>query len=115
MLLYALAHCSEAPEFRLSYTVSDPEGAKNILLGRAVADAKDKAAVLTGAGGVTLGEMQSIDYSWGEINIECSPMRGNMLMEACEAPLAKGMSYDLDIEPDDIDLSDTVTVIWEIK
>jgi len=23
-------------------------------------------------------------------------------------------SYDMDIEPDDIDVSDTVTVVWEI-
>ena len=41
-----------------------------------------------------------------------SPMRGAMLMECCEAPMAK--SYDLDIEPDDIDVSDTVTIVWEI-
>ena len=24
-------------------------------------------------------------------------------------------SYDLDIEPDDIEVSDTVTVVWEIR
>ncbi len=27
---------------------------------------------------------------------------------------AGGASYDMDIEPDDIEISDTVTVIWEI-
>lgn len=26
----------------------------------------------------------------------------------------KGASYDMDIEPDDIEVSDTVTVLWEI-
>ena len=111
-ILYALAHCSVRPEFRISYTVKDPEVTKNLLLGKAVTDAKEKAAVLTQAAGVALKDIQSIDYSWGEINFEYSPMRGDMLMECCEAPMAK--SYDLDIEPDDIDVSDTVTVIWEI-
>ena len=111
-ILYALAHCSVRPEFRISYTVKDPEATKNLLLGKAVTDAKEKAAVLTQAAGIALKDIQSIDYSWGEINFEYSPMRGDMLMECCEAPVAK--SYDLDIEPDDIDVSDTVTVIWEI-
>ena len=75
-----------------------------------VTDAID--VVLTQAGGVTLKDIQSIDYSWGEIDFEYRPMRGNVLMECCEAPMAK--SYSLDIEPDDIDVSDTVTVVWEI-
>ena len=111
-ILYALANCSVKPEFRISYTVRDPEAAKNLLLGRAVADAKEKAAVLTQAAGVSLKEIQSIDYSWGEIEFEYSPMRGAVLADCCTAPMAK--SYDLDIEPDDIAVSDTVTVVWEI-
>lgn len=111
-ILYALANCKVRPEFRISYTVKNPEATKNLLLGKAVADAKEKAAVLTQAAGVALKEIQSIDYSWGEIDFEYSPMRGAMLMECCEAPMAK--SYDLDIEPDDIEVSDTVTVVWEI-
>ena len=112
-LLYALANCAVRPEFRISYTVKDREAAKNLLLGKAVADAKEKAVVLAQAGGVTLKAIQSIDYSWGEIGFESRPMRGDVLMERCEAPKAKG--YNLNIEPDDIDVSDTVTVLWEIE
>ncbi len=112
-ILYALANCRVKPEFRISYTVKDPEATKNLLLGKAVTDAGEKAAVLTRAGGVTLKDIQSIDYSWGEIDFEYRPMRGDVLMECCEAPTA-AKCYDLDIEPDDIDVSDTVTVVWEI-
>ncbi len=112
-VLYALANCSVHPEFRISYTVKDPEAAKNLLLGNAVADAKDKAAVLTGAAGVTLKDIQSIDYSWGEISFECTPTN-RMLMADCEAMPVEGAAYAMDIEPDDIDVSDTVTVVWEI-
>ena len=63
-VLYALAHCPVQPEFRLSFTVKDPEAAKNELLGKAVTDAKTKAAVLTRTAGVALKDIQSIDYSW---------------------------------------------------
>ena len=80
-VLYALAGCSLKPEFQLSYTVSDPEAAKNELLGRAVRDAKEKAAVLARAADVPLGEIQSIDYSWGALNFESQPMNRAMLAE----------------------------------
>ena len=112
-VLYALAACPVRPEFQISFTVKDPESAKNLLLGKAVADAKEKAAVLSGAAGVALKEIQSIDYSWGEIDFEYRPMNGALLAEKC---LAEPMDarYDMDIEPDDIEASDTVTVIWEI-
>ena len=112
-VLYALANCQVTAEFRISYTVKDPEAAKNLLLGKAVADAKEKAAVLTRAADVALKDIQSIDYSWGELDFEYRPMGGNVLAEKrLAAPM--DASYDLDIEPDDINVSDTVTVVWEI-
>ena len=112
-ILYALANCPLNPEFRLSYTVKDPEAAKNELLGKAVRDAIAKAGVLTAAAGQKLGGMQSIDYSWGEINFEYSPMREDCFCEKLMAPTSGG-SLDMDIEPDDIEVRDTVTVVWEI-
>ena len=99
---------------QLINTVKYPEAAKNELLGKAVKDAKEKAAVLISAGGVTLKDIQSIDYSWGEIEFEVSPM--NRLMKDC-APVpadCEDACFDMDIEPDDIEVTDTVTVVWEI-
>lgn len=110
-ILYALANCPVNPQFRISYTLKDPEAAKNMLLAKAVADAKEKAAVLTKAAGVTLKDIQNIDYSWGEIDFEYRPMREEL--KKCVSPI-QSSSYDLDIEPDDIEVDDTVTVIWEI-
>ena len=115
-LLYALANCNVKPEFRISYTVSDPEAAKNELLGKAVADAKEKASVLTESAGVALKDIQSIDYSWDELDFEVRPM--NRMLKSDGGMLASmaadSGSYDMDIEPDDIEVTDTVTVIWEI-
>lgn len=112
-LLYALSSSPIRPEFRISFTVKDPEAVKNELLEGAVHDSKAKAAVLARAAGVTLKEIQSVDYSWGEINLESRPMN-RMLMADCTAPMAAKECFDMNIEPDDIEVSDTVTVVWEI-
>ena len=113
-ILFALANAKAIhPDFRISYTVKDKEASKNELLGKAIADAKAKAAVLTSAAGVALKDIKTIDYSWGEIEFEYSPMRGDMLCKAAMVDESCG-SFAMDIEPDDIEVSDTVTVVWEI-
>ncbi len=111
-ILYALANSSLHPEFRISYTVKDPEAVKNELLGKAVQDAVAKAEVLSSAAGLKLGEIQDMDYSWGRIDFEYK------VMDKFDCP-APGMAedaynYAMDIEPDDIEAQDTVTVVWEI-
>lgn len=111
-VLYALAHCPIRPEFRINYTIKDTESAKNQLLAKAVADSKEKAKVLADAAGVRLGEIITIDYSWGEINFVSAPMKRGMALERNRCMEAG--SYEIDIEPDDIDVTDTVTVVWEI-
>ncbi|MBR5381508.1 MAG: SIMPL domain-containing protein [Oscillospiraceae bacterium] len=110
-ILYALANGKLRPEFRISYTVKDPEAAKNELLGAAVADARAKAQVLAEAAGVTLGEIRRIDYSWGRIDLEVRPTNGVLMSKACRDEAA----YDIDLEPDNIEVTDTVTVLWAIS
>ena len=77
----------------------------------AVNVSKEKVSVLTQAAGVTLKDIQSIDYSWGEIDFEYCPMNRMLMADECPADpmVAEGASYDMDIE-----VSDTVTVLWEI-
>lgn len=115
-VLYGLANSPLHPEFRLSYTVKDPEAAKNELLGKAITDAKQKAEVLTSAAEITLKAIQTIDYSWGQINLEVQPMNRMLMPQACceEADAAYG-AYDMNIEPEDIEVADIVTVVWEIE
>ena len=108
-VLYALAHSAAEPELQIGYTVRDTEAAKNLLLEKAVADAKAKAEVLSKAAGVTLKAIRSIDYSWGSMEFAVRPM-SRML---CDAESCND-SVDLDIEPNDIEANDTVTVVWEI-
>jgi len=112
-VLYALAHAPVSPEFRINYTIKDVEAAKNKLLGKAIADSKEKASVLTEAVGVKLGDIVTIDYSWGDKEFVSEPMVRNLAAPMMRS--AKADSYNIDIEPDDISVTDTVTVVWEIR
>ena len=107
-VLHALSQAEFAVEIHIGYTVSDPEAVKNELLGKAVTDAARKAEVLSRAAGLTLGQIQAVDYSWGEMDIE---LRSAELSSKCVEPLGAPMAG---FEPDDIELEDTVTVLWEI-
>ncbi len=111
-ILFALSKSKIQPEFQISYTVKDPEKAKNELLSKAVQDAKEKAKTLTEAAGVELKELIEIDYSFGQLNLEVRPV--NRLMKA-SMDKAVEESYEMDIEPEDIAVSDTVTILFEIS
>lgn len=111
-LLYGLAHCSKTPKISVEYFVSDVESAKNELLKNAINDSAAKAEVLAKAAGVALGEIVSIDYSWGEVDFVTSPVRD--FETVCTRAVGETASYDMDIEPEDIEKTDTVTVIWKI-
>lgn len=113
-VLMVVSRCSGEPEFTIQYTISDPEAAKNELLARAVADSMAKAKVLSQAAGVELKQVLTIDYSWGEVEFTARPMNEMMLTKYCCADGAAPDSIDLDIEADDIDVTDTVTVVWEL-
>lgn len=113
-ILFALGESPVRPEMHIGYTVSDPETVKNELLGKAVGDAKAKAAVLTAAAGVRLCELLSIDYSWGQLDLEVRPMRKAVMMDACAGASAEN-ALELDLEPEDVETSDTVTAVWRIE
>lgn len=110
-VLYELSLCSVKVEFSIDYTVKDKDAVKKEVIKRAVENSREKAEIMAIAAGVSLGEVQSIDYSWGEIDIRTSPVDKLEVRKS----YALEPSYDIDIEPDDIDLADTVTMVWEIK
>jgi len=112
--LMAVAHCPGQPEFSIQYTVADLEKAKNELLAKAVADSKEKAVVLCQAAGVQLKNIMSIDYSWGEIDFVTKPVNEMMLCDYNAKAMRSVESIDLDIDPDEIEVTDTVTIVWEI-
>lgn len=110
-VLYELSKSKTDYEFSINYTVKDTESAKNKLLAKAVEDSKTKAKILAKASGVLLGEIISIDYSWDEIEIYSNPI-DDFAINGAQSFDSK---IDIDIEADDIDLSDTVTIVWMIQ
>lgn len=110
--LYALSKCLAQPELSISFTVKDPSAVNKELLKSATINAKERAQILCEASGVELGQLLTIDYNWGELNIVSHT--DYMLEEKCMAMPVGGLA-DIEIEPDDIDVSDTATFVWEIK
>ena len=109
----AISESGAAPELSIAFTVKDPAKVSEALLVSATENAKAKAEILCKASGNALGPLLSIDYNWGELNVIS---RTRYAMEDSIQPLmAKSRINAPEIEPDDINVSDTVTFTWEIK
>ena len=63
---------------------------------------------------LTLDEIQSVDYSWQQMQIYSQPIT---LYGAgmTEKRLANIDSMDIDIEAADINIEDTVTIVWAVE
>jgi uncharacterized protein YggE len=108
--LGAIAECEADPQFDIKFSVKDPSAVKEQLLESAVANAAEKAKILAKAAGVKLGAITHIDYSWGELRLY-----SDTDMSICDGEAAAPKAMAINIEPDDIDASDNVTVIWTIE
>ncbi len=105
--LSSVANCTSNPDLSIRFTVKDPTAVDDALLRSAAENAKRKAEILCESLGAKLGELRTIDYNWGEINVYSRTKYnyGSVRMLAA-AP---------EIEPDDIEASDSATFVWEIK
>lgn len=109
-LIDAITKSMTDPKFNIQFTVKDKYAVTELLLVKATENARQKAEVLTKASKVTLGNIVSIDYDWKELNVT-SLTRYN----TDGALMAQAKSFAPNIEPDDINVSDTVTFTWWIN
>ncbi len=109
-VLKAVANSGADPKFFINFSVKDEEEAKNKLLAAAAQDAKTKADILCSALGVRLGALYSISYNWGEIDIIS---RSSYVMER-DCLYAAGAAPDMDFTPEDVEIEDTATFVWDI-
>ena len=108
--LTSIAKCEAEPMLNISFTIKDPANANEELLTSAAKSARRKAEILCAASGEELGRLISINYDWSEPNFvsramydagaECMSMMRNAVPQ---------------MEPDDIELSDTAAFVWEIR
>lgn len=108
-VLTALADSAVSPMLQLSFTVKDPETAKKALLSQAVADAREKALLLAEASGAKLKELQSVDHSYGEVSFDARPMH------TLDAAMSAKGKIEMNLEPDDLTITDHVTCVWEME
>lgn len=113
-ILYSISKLEIELEVSVKYLIKDFEKAKNDLLALAVNDSTVKAKIMAEAANVVLGEIESIDYSWGTIRYDSNEFRvmNNSSMDLCAA---SSNIFEIDIEPEDIELTDTVTIVWNLK
>lgn len=107
--LSATAGCLSHPQLSVAFTVKDSTAINEAMLRSATANARRKAEILCESAGVTMGELIAIDYSWGELDIY-----SHTRYDCCEDAMPL-MAKSIDIDPDDISVSDTATFVWEIN
>lgn len=113
--LSAISGCESHPQISLAFTVKEPNTIKEDLLRHAADNARQKAEILCAASGVKLGTLLNIDYNWKDVNIYSNTRY--MLAEKSRGVEASAMLSDtrlMDIEPENIELNDSATFVWEI-
>lgn len=110
--LAAISQSIADPELSIRFTIKDPSDIKKDLLRSAADNAREKAELLCEASNVKLGKLLSIDYDWNEINVYSRT--GFEMEDRCLTMAPKAIA-NMEIEPDDINVSDTVTFVWEIQ
>jgi len=104
--LIRLAESASQATFSIYFAVKDQDALRQRVLADAVAQARENAETLARAAGVQLGEILRIEYGWTEVRFS----ERMMTYEASEMPT----SPMPDIQPDEIEAGDNVTVIWAI-
>lgn len=96
-------------QINICYTLQDERPSQLKMLARAVSDARDKAKIMAEAGGCKLGKVVSIDYHHQNIHVMSQARNIHSNSEA-----KASTPGSLDITPDDIVISDTVNVTFEL-
>ncbi|MDY6393182.1 MAG: SIMPL domain-containing protein [Bacilli bacterium] len=95
-----------------SYRLSNPEGAKEEVMALATEAAIKKAKIIAKTASISLGDILNIDYS---VKKDCFQFqRFEMLgCDCCSAP--ETQEPEIDITPNDLTVSDSVTLVYAIK
>jgi uncharacterized protein len=110
-LLGQIAKGMDNLDFRIAFGVKDAAPQQQQLILQAIAKAKENAALIAGATGVELMEILDIDYSYRELTIRSQRHD----YPVYEADMMSTYDAAPDFEPDDIDVTETVTITWRIK
>lgn len=109
-ILYEASKLENTPSISIEYKVENPEKYKSELIDLAVKDAKRKAEVMAKASEVNLGKIMNISYSYSKIILHSNNYDLSVpKLLNCEN------SIDIDINPEKINVTDSISVVWEIE
>lgn len=111
-LLMNLANCSAKPELYVEYAVAENENLKNSLLADALSAARRKAVMISRAIGSNLREIQQVDCSV-EYKVRTLAQAGQLIPEKARADNLDTSGTKIHIEPADMILSASVTLLYE--
>ncbi len=110
-ILGNIATSEPNPELSVTYFIKDRKGMEEMLIEEAVKDARKKAKIIAGSLDVAIIDVMSVDASDINDGVEIPVFR----MAKNEAMSDRAMgSYDMEMTPEDIEASATVTVVWKI-
>lgn len=108
-LVNCLKKFSANIEFRLIFSVKDKEGMKKEVLINATENARFHAEILAEASSAKLGKLIKIDYGWVDVNFESNTDLSHAMRSI------DTLDYSMmDINPEEIEISDNVTFVWEL-
>ncbi len=106
--IVAISQSTTDPNLSIQFTIKDTHAVNQALLEEASANAHTIAQTLTNANGVELGQLIKIDYNWVDIQFLA---RTEMNVSVNHFSMARDMP---EIVPDEIEVSDSVSFIWEL-
>lgn len=109
-LLGQIAKGMDNLDFRIAFGVKDASQQQQQLILQAISKAKENATLIAGATGVELKEILDIDYSFRELTIRSQRYD----YPVYEADMMTTYDATPDFEPDDIDVTETITITWRI-
>lgn len=111
-VLSAIGACPARPEINIAFTVKNPSEVHELVLRDAATNAQKKAEVLSDASGVRIGQLLSVDYNWNVIDVFSHTRYKDNVFARFDIA---SPSFDAYISPEDIDVNDIATFVWEIQ
>lgn len=110
-VLNSLNEFSEYLDFELIFSVKDKELMKKEVLVNATKNAKFNAEILAEASEAKLGQLLKIEYDWDD-----TEFKSNTRLYGFEGYIRRSavLINQTDIVPEDIEISDVVTFVWEL-
>ena len=98
------------PRFNVRFSIKDKYSISDDILIKATENARRKAEILVRASNEKLGDLVTIDYNFSDVELYSATR-----YDIKEKISYKEESYSPNVEPEDINISDTVTFVWKIK